>query len=38
MTVLLDDLYQDLVLEHKRAPRHFGPLVAPTHEARGRNP
>jgi nitrogen fixation NifU-like protein len=34
----IDDLYQDLVLEHKRAPRHFGALPAPTHEARGRNP
>jgi nitrogen fixation NifU-like protein len=34
----IDDLYQDLVLEHKRAPRHFGALRAPTHEARGRNP
>lgn len=33
-----DDLYQDLVLEHKRAPRHFGTLAAPTHEARGHNP
>lgn len=32
------DLYQDLVLEHKRAPRHFGALASPTHEARGRNP
>jgi nitrogen fixation NifU-like protein len=34
----IDALYQDLVLEHKRAPRHFGALAAPTHEARGRNP
>ncbi|MDE2370395.1 MAG: SUF system NifU family Fe-S cluster assembly protein [Burkholderiales bacterium] len=33
-----DDLYQDLVLEHKRAPRHFGTLAAPTQEARGHNP
>lgn len=33
-----DDLYQDLVLEHKRAPRHFGTLAAPTHQARGHNP
>lgn len=32
------ELYQDLVLEHKRAPRHFGRLQAPTHQARGRNP
>lgn len=32
------DLYQDVVVEHKRAPRHFGRLAAPTHQARGRNP
>lgn len=38
MNVVLDDLYQDLVLEHKRAPRHFGPIPAATHEAQGRNP
>jgi nitrogen fixation NifU-like protein len=38
MTPVLDDLYQDLVLEHKRAPRHFGAIAAPTHEAQGRNP
>lgn len=31
-------LYQELVLEHKRAPRHFGHLAAPTHQARGTNP
>ena len=31
-------LYQELVLEHKRAPRHFGHLDAPTHGARGTNP
>ncbi len=33
-----DDLYRELVLEHKRAPRNFGTLPAPTHEAQGRNP
>ena len=38
MNLLVDDLYQDLVLEHKRAPRHFGPIAAATHEAQGRNP
>ncbi|MBC5784703.1 SUF system NifU family Fe-S cluster assembly protein [Ramlibacter sp. USB13] len=38
MSLVPDDLYQDLVLEHKRAPRHFGELAAPTHEAQGRNP
>ncbi|MEO7853573.1 MAG: Fe-S cluster assembly sulfur transfer protein SufU [Rubrivivax sp.] len=31
-------LYQELVLEHKRAPRHFGHLDSPTHRARGTNP
>lgn len=31
-------LYQELVLEHKRAPRRFGHLPAPTHQARGHNP
>lgn len=38
MSTLTDDLYQEVVVEHKRAPRHFGKLAAPTHEARGRNP
>ena len=38
MSSLVDDLYQDVVVEHKRSPRHFGTLEAPTHEARGRNP
>lgn len=33
-----DQLYQEVVVEHKRAPRHFGSLAAPTHQARGRNP
>ena len=32
------ELYQELVVEHKRAPRHFGTLAAPTHSARGHNP
>ncbi len=34
----LSDLYQELVLEHKRSPRNFGPMASPTHEARGTNP
>lgn len=38
MSLATDDLYQDLVLEHKRAPRRYGALAAPTHEAQGRNP
>lgn len=31
-------LYQDVVMDHKRAPRNFGTLDAPTHRARGHNP
>ena len=38
MSTATEDLYQDLVLEHKRAPRHFGAIAAPTHQAQGRNP
>jgi nitrogen fixation NifU-like protein len=38
MNEMLDDLYQDVVMEHKRAPRHFGTLADATHSARGRNP
>ncbi|HWI83103.1 Fe-S cluster assembly sulfur transfer protein SufU [Ramlibacter sp.] len=38
MNAAEDQLYQEIVLEHKRAPRHFGALAAPTHQARGRNP
>jgi nitrogen fixation NifU-like protein len=33
-----NDLYQDVVLDHKRAPRHFGTLPLATHRARGANP
>lgn len=32
------DLYQELVLEHKRTPRNFGHLTHPTHHAQGTNP
>lgn len=32
------ELYQDVVVEHKRAPRHYGQLSATTHQARGHNP
>ena len=38
MSAVDDDLYQEVVVEHKRAPRHFGVLTAATHEAQGRNP
>lgn len=31
-------LYQRIVLEHSRAPRHFGALAAATHAADGDNP
>ena len=33
-----NDLYQEVVLEHKRAPRNFGHLPHPTHQAQGTNP
>jgi len=32
------ELYQRIVLDHSRAPRHFGTLDAPTHVADGVNP
>lgn len=32
------ELYQELVVEHKRAPRNFGSLDSLTHQARGHNP
>ncbi len=32
------DLYKQTVLDHNRAPRHFGTLEAPTHIANGDNP
>jgi nitrogen fixation NifU-like protein len=32
------DLYQEVVVEHKRSPRNFGDLAHCTHQARGRNP
>lgn len=34
----LDDLYQDLILDHNRSPRNFRRLDAPTHHAHGHNP
>ncbi len=38
MSSLVDDLYQDVVLDHKRAPRNFGDLADATGRARGHNP
>ena len=32
------DLYQEVIIEHKRAPRNFGTLANRTHQARGTNP
>lgn len=32
------ELYREVVVEHKRAPRNFGQLAHATHQARGRNP
>jgi nitrogen fixation protein NifU and related proteins len=34
----LTDLYQEVVLDHGRRPRNFGPLPAATHHAEGLNP
>ena len=37
-TAAENELYQEVVVEHKRAPRHYGHLSDPTHRARGHNP
>ena len=34
----LTDLYQELILDHNRRPRNFGPLAEANREARGINP
>lgn len=34
----LADLYQEVVLDHGRRPRNFGPLPGETHHAEGLNP
>lgn len=38
MSTAENDLYQEVVVEHKRTPRNFGHLAAPTHRAQGTNP
>ncbi|SDZ73330.1 MULTISPECIES: Fe-S cluster assembly sulfur transfer protein SufU [Acidovorax] len=38
MSAAENDLYQEVVMDHKRAPRNFGHLPAPNHQARGTNP
>ncbi|MBB6087509.1 iron-sulfur cluster assembly scaffold protein [Wenzhouxiangella marina] len=35
MAMALDQLYQQLILEHNRSPRNYGPLPGATHSARG---
>ena len=34
----LDDLYQEIILDHNRRPRHYGVLKTATHQAEGHNP
>ena len=34
----LTDLYQEVVLDHGKRPRNFGPLAGATHQAEGLNP
>jgi len=34
----LTELYQAIILDHNRHPRHYGRLEAPTHSAEGYNP
>lgn len=34
----LQDLYQELILDHNARPRNFGPLAEATHHAEGYNP
>ncbi len=34
----LQDLYQEVILDHTKSPRNFGKLEDPTHQASGFNP
>ena len=34
----LDDLYQEIILDHNRRPRNYGVLKDATHRAEGHNP
>jgi nitrogen fixation NifU-like protein len=38
MDETLRELYQDVILDHSRHPRHFGPLDHATHVGEGYNP
>lgn len=35
---MIEDLYQDIILDHNRNPRNFGPLAEANRSARGYNP
>jgi nitrogen fixation protein NifU and related proteins len=34
----IEDLYQEIILDHHRRPRNYGPLAGATHRAKGHNP
>lgn len=34
----LDDLYQSIILDHNKRPRHYGVLAGATHQGDGYNP
>lgn len=34
----MEDLYQEIILDHNKRPRNFGPLAGATHRADGHNP
>ena len=38
MTADLRDLYQEVIVDHGRRPRNFGPLPGASHQAEGFNP
>lgn len=35
---MLDELYQDVIMEHTTRPRHYGRISSATHTAKGYNP
>ena len=38
MSEELNNLYQEIILEHNKRPRHYGELASATHNAEGYNP
>ena len=38
MDSALRELYQEVILDHSRHPRHYGPLAGANHKAEGYNP